>query len=1755
MELSGLLLMSVSFAVMSVSAQDMFLVTAPSVFHLGVRERVSVQLQSDLNQPVSLYLEHETSGTLMSNKASFQMAEQGETGLVELEVDKGKLSLLPKESPPYLMLVCEIRPGQREMVRVLVSEHRGYIFIQTDQPVYSPTQSVNYRIFTLDHAMKPYGEFISFAVFNAGGNKVTSGMVRTKDGTITRKLNIPDVSEPGTWRIMAHYLGDEKNAATREFRVQKFVMPSFDVSIVPEESYFLETLKEFNFTIYASYSYGKQVKGAYHCRFGVREEAAKEADKPSTAFIRGLQRTGSLEDGKAEVGILTSQLKHLLAERGANLTQLASDKVQLHIAVSVTDTASGELQEAELFLPMASRRFSVDLSRTRSHFIPGVPLRVSVLVRLPNGSPAADIPVRIDVPRSSDLTRSGFTDHEGALHSTFNNIPVGDQPVTITVTVDDGVHEKIVYPSMSQSKHYLYMDVSPGIVSLRESVSVDFTVVGGKPRDGRIHYLVLSKGVLRGNKSLETESVARSSILVSGDLIPSFRVIGYYYNQAGDIIADSLWVDVKDVCEGKISLTSKSQYTPGSKANLDINLEGQKATVALLAVDKAIYALNAQNKLTAKQVFASMQSYDLGCSYGGGRDTADVFNDAGLSFISHSKEATSRMRKGFGCESGFRRQKRSLDLQQFMMSKVLSYESVELQRCCQDGFTLIPMKRTCEERVGRVSQTGAGAACATAFLECCREGMAQRKLMRAQRTHGRTFDVAHMEDFFDTSVTTIRRFFPPSFAFDEFQVDGSRRHVLVLPDSITTWEIQAISLSSSHGICVSDPHELLTFKELFVSLRLPYSVRQYEQLAVAAVVYNYGDKERKLSIHMKPVDGLCSPGSASTLSYLNVTVSSGTSQTVTFPAVPMVNGKIPITLSVFDKEEEMVLDTIEKELLVMTEGVQKRDEKTYFINFDGRARQHFQIDGLFPNSTIPESPTNIFARIEGEVFGQSTALPLLSPAGVQALLTAPMGCAEQTMIRMSPTALALRYLDHTQGWVELPPGSRDVALGHVENGYSRILTFRKSDGSYGAWTNHPSSYWLTALVVKVMSLVVDRQLEGRGQKERVEVGVSQDEIQKSVEYLIAKQGENGSFTDPNPVIHREMQGGVGGVEGDVSLTAFITIALNHSLRHLTGSTKKNTEDSISRSTAFIQSRFSSLERPYAAAIAAYCLSVCGNDPQAASFAWKNLQALATAEEECRVWRSKSDTRLQNELRHYLVPPSEAITVETTGYALLAALANKDLEWADSAACWLSKQENYGGGFRSTQDTIVALEALSELAISRPPQPPPKMDAKFSVPGRSQTEKLALEKKGDRVQVELKRLLGATINAELTGNGKAKLKVVKAYHVLEPVESCELLSIKVTVEGKVQYTADVMYNYDYEEYSDVDDGNRHRRDVDRQDEDRRDVDRRDVDRRDVDRQDEDRQDEDRQDEDRQDEDIPRSEIDWFDARSRRRRDTEQSDQNTVVYSVCVSHPPSRNLSGMAVADITLLSGFQAQREDLDKLKDLTDRYISHYEIEDSRVLLYFNELPEGSTCIAFDATQTVAVGLVQPAPAVFYDYYEPDRRCTTFYAAPSRSRMVSTLCSGDVCQCAEKPCYKEKKTFEMKIRKRTRFDFACFSPTVDYSYKVKVTSISEKGNFELYEMRVNDVLRSNGDIGVRADSVRVFAKRRHCKGQLELDQIYLIMGQDGSTKDTSGEMQYLLDSSTWVEKLPLESKCKTTNKILCNDLKDFSKEYLDNGCTQ
>ncbi|XP_029307472.1 complement C4-B [Cottoperca gobio] len=1685
---------------------DGFFISAPGVFHVGVNEKVFVQMgKSHLNKIVTLYLEYESSGIVVSDKKTVLCREEGKISTVELKIDESRLPKRSDHRLLYLALMVEIPPfTARKSTKVLVSKHRGNIFIQTDQPIYNPTQKVNYRIFTLDHKFRPHEEVFQISVINAAGNKVIKSIKTAKGGILRGTFQIPDISKMGTWKITAHYQGGEANAVSREFKVKRFVLPSFEVNIAMEQSYILLNAEQFNFTILAKYSHGEKVKGAYHCQFGVVEKDTTPGQKMKPVFIRGMELIGSVVDGSAAASLQISDLHENLQKQQKNaLSDLQQSGAQIYLGVFVTNIESGEIQETEVYIPIVPNKYTVDLSRTRRYFLPGYPLDVVVIVRLPDGSPAAGVPVNIHVTPHSEEARQRTTDQEGAVYDVFN-IPSVAQ-ITVEVSVDGLQQRKVIEQASSPSANYLYLSFTNKMYSVGELLTVNYNTHG--PNVGFIYYMILSRGNLIDKGSLRLGTSVKHNHQITSAMVPSFRLIGYYYNQHGDIIADSVWVDVRDECETKVKVEQKGPFIPGQQSLLEFDLYGQKARVALLAVDKAIYALNVNNKLTAKQVFSSMQSYDLGCSYGGGANPASVLTDAGLSFVTQSQ---SMWKKGLSCDSQAARHRRYVDLQQEMMTLRSNFSNEEFQDCCVQGFSLIPMRRTCLERVKRLSLVKANPACADAFLKCCLEGERLRNVKMqedAQNELGRTLTSDIEEFFLDTAAQYIRRFFPPSFSFTEFDVHGKGRYSLALPDSITTWEIQVVTLSAATGFCVVKPSEVRAFKNAFVSLRLPYSVKKYEQLSISPVIYNYGDARLQVAVHMEQTEGLCSPGSATTTAFVNVTVEPMSSQTVSFSAVPMVTGSIPIKIRLYDMDYEMGIDAVEKTLNVLTEGLEKRVEQTKVLKFDGRSAQTFTIDGSLPDDVVPDSSSNMFISAEADGFGPSYAKNLLSPQKIASLIVLPQGCLEQTMVRLAPTASALRYLDLSDQWFDLPAGSRDDALDKIERGYMRILEHKtKHSGAYAAWGSVPSSNWVTALVVKVLSLVAQRQTETFGQQGRKAKVVPAEEIRHSVSYLLSVQTADGSFSDPHPVLHR---GVLNSNDQKASMTAFINLALYRSLQFLHTELRSDVEARISRSTTYLLSHLEELQHPYAVAITAYCLAVCMPQGTNHSSAWTQLKTLATeGENGCYLYTANAKQTNQEK--------ADAITVETTAYALLAAVELGHTQFADKTACWLTTQENYFGGYKSSQDTIMALEALAEYELKRAVIPEANLMAQFTVQGKREIIKLAMNNRKDKVETDLKKFQGNNIVVKLTGKGQIKLKIAKVFHLLDPIDHCDKLSINVTVEGKVKYTDKILENYEYcDDYNDEK--------VVR---------------------------------------VRRSAIEWFDARTRNSRDLDNnlSPEDIITYHVCVSHSLSSNLTGMAIADITLLSGFEVATQDLDKLKLLPEQYISHYEVSNGRVLIYFNELFESSECISFDATQRVLISLLQPAPAVFYDYYEPDRKCTVFYSAPHRTNMVSKLCSEDVCQCAERPCHKIQKTFRIegsrRITKSVRFQHACFFPTVDYAFIVEVLTVSMKSNFELYRMNVKKVLRSHGDILVSENSVRVFAKRRQCKGQLDLGKEYLIMGKDGGTTDSNGKMQYLLESNTWVERKPSEEECKKSTHVnACTEFDAFTAEYMINGCRQ
>ncbi|OXB74423.1 UNVERIFIED_CONTAM: hypothetical protein H355_002488 [Colinus virginianus] len=311
--------------------------------------------------------------------------------------------------------------------------------------------------------------------------------------------------------------------------------------------------------------------------------------------------------------------------------------------------------------------------------------------------------------------------------------------------------------------------------------------------------------------------------------------------------------------------------------------------------------------------------------------------------------------------------------------------------------------------------------------------------------------------------------------------------------------------------------------------------------------------------------------------------------------------------------------------------------------------------------------------------------------------------------------------------------------------------------------------------------------------------------------------------------------------------------------------------------------------------------------------------------------------------------------------------------AARAARWLREQSNYGGGFHSTQDTVVALEALAQMWLQWGRGSTSGLNLDLSWPGGARG-------RAGGTQV--------TLNPGLEPLER-ELQVLRQFRLLSPPNAtCRALHLDVAITGPILYHDEEYEDYeDYEEEAEPKEGEEPTEGAEPAG-------------------------------GAEPKEGTLSPVSVWDARKRRRRST-RDPAHEVAFLVCFWRSPEVALTGMVVVEISLLSGFSPHRSDLDKLRDVVDHWISHYELDGNRLVLYLDEhspcisvfhlvtqISPERQCLSFGATQDIAVGHMQPAMAAIYDYYEPGQRCTVFYNAPLRSSTIATLCSPEMCECAQ-----------------------------------------------------------------------------------------------------------------------------------------------------
>ncbi|XP_045722568.2 complement C4-A-like [Mirounga angustirostris] len=1717
------------------------LLFSPSVVHLGVPLSVGLQLKDVPPGQVvtgSVFLRNPSNlNAFCSPKADFSLSSEKDFILLSLQIspkDAETCGLHRLLSGPEVQLVAQSpwlknslsRKTDIQGVNLLFSSRRGHLFLQTDQPIYNPGQRVRYRIFALDQKMRPSTDTLTVTVENSHGLRVWKREVYASS-IFQGDFMIPDISEPGTWTITARFSDGRDSNSSTQFEVKKYVLPNFEVKIVPGKPYILTApgiLDDIQLDVQARYIYGKPVQGVAYVRFGLLGEGGHKT------FLRGLESQAKLVDGQCHISLSKAEVQGALEKLQVSIADLPG--LHLYVAAAIIESPGGEMEEAELTSwRFVSSPFSLDLSNTKRHLVPGAPFLLQALVRDISGFPASGIPVKVSATLSS-----GSASRVQDLEQNTD----GSGQVTVPIVTSKSISEVQLlvsagspHPAVARltvrappSGHSRFLSIErpdPRPPRVGDTLILNLRAVGvSEGSFSHYYYMILSRGRIVSVTREPRTDLTSVSVFVDHHLVPSFYLVAFYYH-GGIPVANSLRVDVQaGACEGKLELNvdSVKEYHPGEFVRLHLQTDSP-ALVALGAVDTALYAVggSSHKPLNMGKVLEVMNSYDLGCGPGGGDNALQVFEAAGLAFS--DGDLLTSARKSLSCPKKKTRNKRNVNFQKAIHEKLGQYASPEARRCCQDGLTRLPMIRSCEQRVARVRQP----ACRAPFLSCCQfaEDLRKKSRSRGQMGLARALEVLQEEDLMDEDDIPVRSFFPENWLWRVEKVDRFLQLSQMLPDSLTTWEIRGVSLSESTGLCVATPARVRVFREFHLHLRLPLSVRRFEQLELRPVLYNYLNTNLTVSVHVSPVEGLCLAGGGGLAQ--SVLVPAGSARPVGFSVVPTAAAAVSLKVVARGSSDFPVGDAVSKVLQIQKEGAIHTEEIVYELNpLDHQART-LEIPGNSDPNIIPDGDFSSFVRVTAsDPLDTLGSKGVLSPGGLTSLLSLPQGCGEQTMILLAPTLAASRYLDKTEQWSTLPPETKDHAVDLIQKGYMRIQQFRKTNGSYGAWLHRDSSTWLTAFVLKVLSLAQEQ------------VGGSPEKLQETARWLLTQQQADGSFQDLCPVLHRAMQGGLVGDDENVALTAFVVIALQHGLAILQDDVaeqlKQKVEISIIRANSFLGEKASAgTLGAHAAAITAYALTLTKASEDLRNVAHRNLMAMAQKTGDNLYWGSVLGSQ-NNAVPPTLaprgptdpMPQAPAVWIETTAYGLLHLLLREGKsEMADHAAAWLTHQGSFQGGFRSTQDTVMALDALSAYWIASHTPEERGLNVTLSSMGRSGFKSHELHLNNHQIQgleEELQFSLGSKINVKVGGNSKGTLKILRTYNVLDLKNmTCEDLQIEVTVTGYVEYTREANEDYEdyvYEDLAAKDDPGAGSQTV--------------------------------------------TPLELFERRRNRRRreapGVPGDQESRVQYTVCIWRSGKAGLSGMAIADITLLSGFSALRADLEKLASLSDRYVSHFETEGPHVLLYFDSVPTSRECVGFGAVQEVAVGLVQPASAALYDYYNPERKCSVFYGAPTKSKLLSTLCSADVCQCAEGKCPRQRRALERGLQDEVgyRMKFACYYPRVHYGFQVKVLREDGRAAFRLFETRITQVLHFTKDTKATVRQTRNFLVRASCRLRLEPGKEYLIMGLDGATFDLKGDPQYLLDSNTWVEEMPSERLCQSTrHRAACAQLSDFLQEYGTQGC--
>ncbi|XP_029028275.1 alpha-2-macroglobulin-like protein 1 [Betta splendens] len=1223
-----------------VTAGPLYMVVVPAVLEAGAQTQFCANLlQPTENLLMTITLTSDEKVMTLLNKRSntaFNICTAFRVPLVQKDVIQN--------------FTVEVRGGtfySQEVMRVMFKVYKPATFIQTDKPIYLPGQTVNFRIVTLDTKLRPVNQlYDTIEIQDVNKNRIGQWLNETSGGKILQLLYpLNSDAREGIYTITVS-IGDQ--TVSQDFKVEKYVLPKFGVTIAASDEVSVGQT-EITADVCAEYTYGQPVPGSV--KVSMCRPVQQYYYIPVPADVTAPCYNDTKQTNKTGCARFSFKMS----------TFTKADKVLqdvLDLLASVEEGGTGVSQKAEKLITVSFVLGKLSFTEVPKIYVKGSTIQGKVSAVDYSNAPIPNMelylfegeiwsqsqPLQNFTTDSNGVATFSFStkDYSGNIHLYVSNTPVLTYPPYRTPYYEAGditlsLAQPVSADTQTASSLVVTNKDNPLSCNVKEKISIQYTVVGEPEGNVYLMYLVISRGAI-AMQGFQKIHLPKKSV-VEGEV--SFEL------KVSPEMAPVVQVVAYSVLPSETVIASSTDFTTEKCFRNNVSVAffppsavpGEMTNLQVTADPGSLCGVSAVDQ----SVFIMEPGKNLNAD--------KIFN---LLPVTQASYIPYEVQDPTECL--LLRARRAILPYPRSDDAFTVLQNVGL-KMATNLFFRIP---SCIKFKGRLYYLDGGISYGFPMVE--KMNLAMAAPVGAVMAPNVPLLGGAVVDTNAPPLVTVRVFFPETWLWQLVDIGmlGKKNVSLTVPDTITTWETEAFCLSPQ-GFGLAPREQIKVFQPFFLELTLPYSIIRGENFVLKATVFNYLSSCIMVSVTPKPsVDYILTPLSGN--QYLSCLCGSER-KTFSWTLGPITLGSVNVSVTAeavaslvpcqnaaVSRPERGRIDVVTKPLIVKAEGSEVTQTYNWLLCPKGQSLTDEKTVQLPKNMIVGSARGSV--SVLGDILGRALQ-------NLDGLLQMPSGCGEQNMALLAPDIYILQYLTDTN---QLTTATREKATKFLISGVQRQFNYKDNAGAYSTFGSGPGNTWLTAFVVRCFV------------KAQSFIYIDPTTIDQSKTWLIGKQKTTGCFEMSGKLFHSTMKGGVA---DEVSLSAYITAAFLEMDMPVDSPVMTNSLSCLRN--------YTKINDTYTTALLAYVFTLAG-DMETRSLLLQQLDTVSIKQGGFLYWSQSS------------VETSASLSVEISSYVLLAKLSAsptaEDLGYCSSIVRWLTGQQNQYGGFSSTQDTVVALQALA-----------------------------------------------------------------------------------------------------------------------------------------------------------------------------------------------------------------------------------------------------------------------------------------------------------------------------------------------------------------------------------------------------------------------------------------------------------------------------